>query len=49
MNRNFKTSSITESAMITGILVILAISVKLFSLVMFFYPTPQLFWLKGRD
>jgi uncharacterized protein YybS (DUF2232 family) len=48
MNRNFKTSSITESAMITGILVILAYLSNFFSLVMFFYPTPAIILAKRK-
>ena len=40
MNRNIKTSSITESAMITGILVIIAYLSSFFTILMFFYPTP---------
>lgn len=48
MNRNFKTSSITESAMITGILVILAYLSNFFSIVMFFYPTPAIILAKRK-
>jgi uncharacterized protein YybS (DUF2232 family) len=42
MNRNIKTSSITESAMITGILVIIAYLSSFFTILMFFYPTPAI-------
>lgn len=42
MNRNLKTSSITESAMITGILVIIAYLSSFVSILMFFYPTPAI-------
>lgn len=42
MNRNLKTSSITESAMITGILVIIAYLSSFISILMFFYPTPAI-------
>lgn len=48
MNRNFKTSSVTESAMITGILVIIAYLSSFFSLVMFFYPTPAIILAKRK-
>lgn len=48
MNRNFKTSSVTESAMITGILVILAYLSSFFSLIMFFYPTPAIILAKRK-
>ncbi len=48
MNRNFKTSSITESAMITGILVILAYLSSFFSIIMFFYPTPAIILAKRK-
>ena len=48
MNRNFKTSSITESAMITGILVILAYLSSFFSAIMFFYPTPAIILAKRK-
>jgi len=48
MNRNFKTSSITESAMITGILVIIAYLSSFFSIVMFFYPTPAIILAKRK-
>jgi uncharacterized protein YybS (DUF2232 family) len=42
MNRNLKTSNITESAMITGILVIIAYLSSFITLFMFFYPTPAI-------
>ncbi|MFA7549408.1 MAG: DUF2232 domain-containing protein [Sedimentibacter sp.] len=42
MNRNSKTSNITESAMITGILVIIAYLSSFITLLMFFYPTPAI-------
>lgn len=42
MNRNLKTSSITESAMITGILVIIAYLSSFITILMFFYPTPAI-------
>ena len=42
MNRNLKTSSITEAAMITGILVIIAYLSSFFTIFMFFYPTPAI-------
>jgi len=42
MNRNLKTSNITESAMITGILVIIAYLSSFITLLMFFYPTPAI-------
>ncbi len=42
MNRNLKTSNITESAMITGILVIIAYLSSFIRLLMFFYPTPAI-------
>jgi len=48
MNRNFKTSSITEAAMITGILVILAYLSSFFSIIMFFYPTPAIILAKRK-
>lgn len=49
MNRNFKTSSITEAAMISGILVIFAyLSSLLFSGLMFFYPLPALILAKRK-
>lgn len=48
MNRNFKTSSVTESAMITGILVILAYLSSFFSIIMFFYPTPAIILAKRK-
>jgi len=48
MNRNFKTSSITESAMITGILVIIAYLSSFFSIIMFFYPTPAIILAKRK-
>jgi len=42
MNKNFKTSSLTESAMITGILVIIAYLSNFITILMFFYPTPAI-------
>ena len=48
MNRNLKTSNITESAMITGILVILAYVSSFITLLMFFYPTPAIILGKRR-
>ena len=49
MNRNIKTSSMTEAAMISGILVIFAyISTFLISLLMFFYPIPAIILAKRR-
>ena len=42
MNRNLKTSNITESAMITGILVIVAYLSSFITILMFFYPTPAI-------
>lgn len=48
MNRNYKTSSITESAMITGILVIIAYLSSFFSVIMFFYPTPAIILAKRK-
>lgn len=48
MNRNYKTSSITESAMITGILVIIAFLSSFVSVVMFFYPTPAIILAKRK-
>lgn len=49
MNRNIKTASMTEAAMISGILVIFAyISTFLVSLLMFFYPIPVIILAKRR-
>ena len=48
MNRNNKTSNITESAMITGILVVIAFLSSFFSIVMFFYPTPVIILAKRK-
>ena len=48
MNRNYKSSSITESAMIAGILVIIAYLSSFFSVVMFFYPTPAIILAKRK-
>lgn len=48
MNRNNKTSSITESAMITGILVIIALLSSFISITMFFYPTPAIILAKRK-
>jgi uncharacterized protein YybS (DUF2232 family) len=42
MNRNPKTSNITEAAMITGMLVIIAYLSSFITIVMFFYPTPAI-------
>lgn len=42
MNRNLKTSSLTEAAMITGILVVIAYLSSFFTIIMFFYPTPAI-------
>ncbi len=48
MNRNYKTSSLTESAMITGILVVIAYLSSFISLLMFFYPTPAIILAKRK-
>lgn len=49
MNRNLKTSSMTEAALISGILVIFAcISSFLFSPLMFIYPIPAIILAKRR-
>lgn len=48
MNRNNKTSHLTEAAMITGILVIIAFLSSFVSIVMFFYPTPAIILAKRR-
>lgn len=49
MNRNFKTSSMTEAAMISGILVIFAyISWFLVPSLMFFYPIPAIILAKRK-
>lgn len=48
MNRNYKTSSLTEAAMITGILVVIAYLASFFSVVMFFYPTPAIILAKRK-
>lgn len=48
MNRNNKTSNITESAMIAAILVIIAFLSSFISIVMFFYPTPAIILAKRR-
>ncbi len=48
MNRNLKTSNITESAMITGILVIIAYLSSFITLLMFFYPAPVIILGKRR-
>lgn len=48
MNRNNKTSSITEAAMITGILVVIAFLSSFISITMFFYPTPVIILAKRR-
>ncbi|HHZ01965.1 MAG TPA: DUF2232 domain-containing protein [Tissierellia bacterium] len=42
MNRNTKTSNLTEAAMITGILVIIAYLSSFITILMFFYPTPAI-------
>lgn len=48
MNKNFKTSGLTEAAMITGILVILAYMSSFFSIVTFFYPLPAVLLAKRK-
>jgi uncharacterized protein YybS (DUF2232 family) len=48
MNRNYKTSSLTESAMITGILVIIAYLSSFISILMFFFPTPAIILAKRK-
>lgn len=48
MNRNTKTQNLTEAAMITGILVIIAFISSFISIVMFFYPTPAIILAKRR-
>lgn len=48
MNRNYKTSSLTEAAMITGILVIIAYISNFMTLAMFFYPTPAIVLAKRK-
>lgn len=48
MNRNNKTSSITEAAMITGILVVIAFISSFISITMFFYPTPAIILAKRK-
>ncbi|MGD9569888.1 MAG: DUF2232 domain-containing protein [Sedimentibacter sp.] len=48
MNRNYKTSSLTESAMITGILVVIAYLSSFISILMFFYPTPAIILAKRK-
>lgn len=49
MNRNTKTSSLTEAAMICGILVILAmLSTYIFPFIDFFFPVPALIFSKRR-
>lgn len=49
MNRNLKTSSMTEAALISGILVIFAyISTFLFTFLMFFYPLPAIILAKRK-
>jgi uncharacterized protein YybS (DUF2232 family) len=48
MNRNYKTSSLTEAAMITGILVIIAYASEFIPLLMPFYPTPALILAKRK-
>lgn len=42
MNRNLKTASLTEAAMITGILVVIAYLSSFITIIMFFYPTPAI-------
>lgn len=48
MNRNNKTSSITEAAMITGILVIMAFLSSFIFIITFFYPIPAIILAKRR-
>lgn len=49
MNRNTKTSSLTEAAMICGILVIMAmLSAYIFPFIDFFFPVPALIFSKRR-
>jgi len=49
MNRNIKTSSLTEAAMISGILVLFAyISTFLIPFLMFFYPLPAIILAKRK-
>ena len=48
MNRNNKTSSITEAAMIAGILVIIAFLSSFISMATLFYPTPAIILAKRR-
>ena len=48
MNRNNKTSSITEAAMIAGILVIIASLSSFISIATLFYPTPAIILAKRK-
>lgn len=48
MNRNNNTSNITEAAMITGILVIVAFLSSFISIATLFYPTPAIILAKRR-
>jgi len=48
MNRNNKTSSITEAAMITGILVIMAFLSSFIFIITFFYPIPAIILAKRK-
>lgn len=48
MNRNNKTSSITEAAMIAGILVIIALLSSFASIATLFYPTPAIILAKRK-
>lgn len=48
MNRNFKTSSLTEAAMMTGILVILAYLSTFLSILTFFFPVPAIILAKRK-
>lgn len=48
MNRNKKTLSITETAMITGILVIISLISSFVPISMIFYPTPAIILAKRR-
>lgn len=48
MNRNNNTSNITESAMVTGILIITALISSIVPIARFFYPTPAVILAKRR-
>lgn len=48
MNRNNKTSSLTEAAVITGILVIISYLSTLIPIIVFFYPTPVIILAKRK-